>query len=246
MAQGGDGAGRQSLASLIGVRQSDAAGETARRMRDKPRVVFTVNHALVVILLLIAALGVSLTMLVQQSMNLAALSGAGDVAGIGAEMVGSDDTTSGRTQDDVREGTSGDGMERSSDADAAGAGSTDAVGAGNEASGESDAGAAGESVGGGATAGATSGTSGEEGMPTNADANAGAGTTDSVDDGRIDLNTATAEQLQTINGIGPVTADRILAHRRSIGRFTSVDQLLDVKGIGSKTLEKIRGQVTVR
>lgn len=238
MAQGGDGAGRQSLASLIGVRQSDAAGETARRMRDKPRVVFTVNHALIVILLLIAALGVSLTMLVQQSMNLAALSGAGDVAGIGAEMVGSDDTTSGRTQDDVSEGASGDGTERSSDADAAGVG--------NEVSGESDAGAAGESVGGGAAAGATSGTSGEEGMPTNADANAGAGTTGSVDDGRIDLNTATAEQLQTINGIGPVTADRILAHRRSIGRFTSVDQLLDVKGIGSKTLEKIRGQVTVR
>lgn len=242
MAQDGDAAGRQSLAALIGVRQSDAAGETARRMRDKPRVVFTVNHALVVILLLIAALGVSLTMLVQQSMNLAALSGAGGVADIGAETAGNGDTTSGRTQDDGREGTSGDGTERSSDADAAGAGSTDAVGAGNEASGESDAGAAGESVGGGATSGA----SGEEGMPTNADANAGAGATDSVDGGRIDLNTATAEQLQTINGIGPVTADRILAHRRSIGRFTSVDQLLDVKGIGSKTLEKIRGQVTVR
>ncbi|WP_375137693.1 ComEA family DNA-binding protein [Bifidobacterium sp. UTBIF-78] len=242
MAQDGGGAGRQSLAALIGVRQSDAAGETARRMRDKPRVVFTVNHALVVILLLIAALGVSLTMLVQQSMNLAALSGAGGVADISAEMAGNGDATSGRTQDDVREGASGDGTERSSDADAAGAGSADANDAGDAANGESDAGAAGESVGGGAT----SGTSGEEGMPTNADANAGAGTTDSVDDGRIDLNTATAEQLQTINGIGPVTADRILAHRRSIGRFTSVDQLLDVKGIGSKTLEKIRGQVTVR
>lgn len=241
MAQGGDGAGRQSLASLIGVRQSDAAGETARRMRDKPRVVFTVNHALIVILLLIAALGVSLTMLVQQSMNLAALSSAGEAVGISAEITGSGGTTSGRAQDDARDGESGDRTEQSSDADAAGAGSKDAAGTGNAADGESDAGAAGESGG-----GATSGASGEGGMPSNADANVGAGTTGSVDDGRIDLNTATAEQLQTINGIGPVTADRILAHRRSIGRFTSVDQLLDVKGIGSKTLEKIRGQVTVR
>ena len=239
MGQDGDGAGRQSLASLIGVRQSDASGEAARRMRDKPRLVFTVNHALVVILLLIAALGVSLTMLVQQSANLAALSGAGGAAGTGAAVTGSGGATSGKAQDDVSEGTSVDRTGQSSDT--AGADSTDAVGASNEANGESDAGMAGESSNAGA-----SGASGEDGMPTNADANVGAGAADSVDDGRIDLNTATAEQLQTINGIGPVTADRILAHRRSIGRFTSVDQLLDVKGIGSKTLEKIRGQVTVR
>ncbi|NEH10875.1 ComEA family DNA-binding protein [Bifidobacterium saimiriisciurei] len=63
--------------------------------------------------------------------------------------------------------------------------------------------------------------------------------------GLIDLNTATAEQLDTINGIGPVTAQRILDHRARNGRFTSVDELLDVQGIGSKTLEKIRPYVTV-
>ena len=44
---------------------------------------------------------------------------------------------------------------------------------------------------------------------------------------------------------GPVTAQRILDHRRSIGRFTSVDQLLDVSGIGAKTLTKIRPWVRV-
>ncbi|OZG62613.1 competence protein ComEA [Bifidobacterium hapali] len=71
-------------------------------------------------------------------------------------------------------------------------------------------------------------------------------TNEPVNDDRIDLNTASSEELQTINGIGPVTADRIITHRKSIGRFTSVDQLLDVKGIGAKTLAKIRDQVVVR
>ncbi|MBT1176212.1 helix-hairpin-helix domain-containing protein [Bifidobacterium callimiconis] len=62
----------------------------------------------------------------------------------------------------------------------------------------------------------------------------------------IDLNTASSEQLQTIKGIGPVTAQRIIDHRTEIGRYTSVDQLLDVPGIGAKTLEKIRPYVEVR
>lgn len=61
----------------------------------------------------------------------------------------------------------------------------------------------------------------------------------------IDINSATADQLDTIPGVGPATAQRILDHRRRIGRFTSVDQLLDVNGIGAKTLEKIRPWVRV-
>nr|WP_240542123.1 helix-hairpin-helix domain-containing protein [Bifidobacterium sp. CP2] len=64
-------------------------------------------------------------------------------------------------------------------------------------------------------------------------------------DTRLDLNTATLDQLDAISGIGPVTAQRILDYRASIGRFTSVDQLLDVPGIGVKTLEKIRPEVRV-
>ncbi|SCC78740.1 Helix-hairpin-helix motif-containing protein [Bifidobacterium commune] len=61
----------------------------------------------------------------------------------------------------------------------------------------------------------------------------------------INLNTADATQLQQVKGIGPVMAQRIIDYRASIGRFSSVDQLLQVSGIGSKTLERIRGQVTV-
>lgn len=61
----------------------------------------------------------------------------------------------------------------------------------------------------------------------------------------VNLNTADSTQLQQIKGVGPVMAQKIINYRSSIGRFTSVDQLLKVSGIGQKTLEKIRGQVTV-
>lgn len=61
----------------------------------------------------------------------------------------------------------------------------------------------------------------------------------------VNLNTADSTQLQQIKGVGPVMAQKIIDYRSSIGRFTSVDQLLKVSGIGQKTLEKMRGQVTI-
>lgn len=63
--------------------------------------------------------------------------------------------------------------------------------------------------------------------------------------GPINLNTATREELMTLNGIGAVKADAILAYRAENGAFQSVDQLLEVSGIGEKTLEKLRTQVCV-
>src|SRR5271168_3626591 len=56
----------------------------------------------------------------------------------------------------------------------------------------------------------------------------------------IDLNTATSEQLQQVPGIGPSTADKILQMRKSYGAFKSVDDLLAVRGIGPKRLDKMR------
>lgn len=56
----------------------------------------------------------------------------------------------------------------------------------------------------------------------------------------IDINSASAAELQTISGIGPVTADRIVAYRNEHGKFATVDELEKVKGIGEKTLAKIR------
>ena len=61
----------------------------------------------------------------------------------------------------------------------------------------------------------------------------------------IDLNTATAEQLQTLPGIGPVIAERIIAYRKETGGFESVGELMHVSGIGEKKLEAIWDLVTI-
>ena len=62
----------------------------------------------------------------------------------------------------------------------------------------------------------------------------------------INLNTATAEQLEAIPGIGPVLAQRIIEYRQMHGRFQSVDELLEVRGIGPKRLENMRPYVVVK
>lgn len=56
----------------------------------------------------------------------------------------------------------------------------------------------------------------------------------------VNLNSAGSAELVSVPGIGPVMAGRILAYRRKSGRFRSVDELIRVRGIGPRTLEKIR------
>jgi competence protein ComEA len=63
--------------------------------------------------------------------------------------------------------------------------------------------------------------------------------------GPLDLNAADEAALDALPGIGPATAKAIVAHRAEIGRFTSIDQLLDVRGIGPAKLEELRPLVTV-
>lgn len=63
--------------------------------------------------------------------------------------------------------------------------------------------------------------------------------------GLVNLNTAAQADLESLPGIGPVTALAILAWRDENGRFTSVDELLEVSGIGDATLADIRAFVTV-
>ena len=63
--------------------------------------------------------------------------------------------------------------------------------------------------------------------------------------GPIDLNTATAEQLEALPGVGPATSRAILAYRTSHGRFRSVTELLEVPGIGPAKLEAMRPLVRV-
>lgn len=63
--------------------------------------------------------------------------------------------------------------------------------------------------------------------------------------GLINVNTATAAELETLPGVGEVLAQRIIDHRTENGPFTSVDQLVDVSGIGDAILGSIRELVTV-
>ena len=62
----------------------------------------------------------------------------------------------------------------------------------------------------------------------------------------VNINTADATQLDTLPGIGPVMAQRIIDYRNQHGPFLSVDELDNVSGIGPKTLEKLRPYVYVK
>lgn len=63
---------------------------------------------------------------------------------------------------------------------------------------------------------------------------------------KININTATASQLQEIPGVGPVMALAIIEWRNTHGKFSTVEDLRKVSGIGEKTLEKMRASITVK
>ena len=100
-----------------------------------------------------------------------------------------------------------------------------------------EAGAAGAGGGAGTAGIGASGGSGAEG------ASAGAGAASSG--GLVNINTADLTQLQTITGVGPATAQKIIDYRTQNGSFRSIEELKNVSGIGDKTFEKMRDQITV-
>ncbi len=71
-------------------------------------------------------------------------------------------------------------------------------------------------------------------------AKATAGQTKSMAVEQIDINKADVEKLAEIPGIGPKTAEAIIAYRTDVGPFKSIEDLMEVKGIGPKKLETIR------
>ena len=62
---------------------------------------------------------------------------------------------------------------------------------------------------------------------------------------RVNINTASAEQLAALPGIGARLAGRIVEYRQKQGAFKSTQELLNVKGVGEKNFQKIQGQLSV-
>lgn len=85
----------------------------------------------------------------------------------------------------------------------------------------------------------------EPGQEPPAGADGGSETTAPEGEGTVDLNTADAAALDTLPRVGPALAERIIAWREENGRFTSVEDLLAVSGIGEKMLEALRDRVRV-
>lgn len=61
----------------------------------------------------------------------------------------------------------------------------------------------------------------------------------------VNINTATAGELERLPGIGPVFATKIVSYRKDIGVYSSIEELKDVNGIGNKKFEAIRNLVTI-
>ncbi len=81
----------------------------------------------------------------------------------------------------------------------------------------------------GIVAGATASNSGKATTPT----------------GKVNLNTATSAELDTLPGIGEAYAARIIEYRTSHGGFKSIDEIKNVKGIGDKTFEKLKDKISI-
>lgn len=82
-------------------------------------------------------------------------------------------------------------------------------------------------------------------QPANKTQTAVVSTVEGTQDGLIDLNTADQTQLETLPGIGPQLAQRILEYRAQIGQFSNIEQLKNVSGIGDKRYAQIEPYVTV-
>jgi len=62
---------------------------------------------------------------------------------------------------------------------------------------------------------------------------------------KININTATFDELQALKGVGPALAGRILQHRKDHGLFEKIEELMTVRGIGEKSYLKFRNRITV-
>jgi comEA protein len=62
---------------------------------------------------------------------------------------------------------------------------------------------------------------------------------------KVNLNTATLEQLQTLPGVGPAIAKNIVDYRTKVGKFAKIEDILNVKGIGEKKFQRMKDRLTL-
>lgn len=69
---------------------------------------------------------------------------------------------------------------------------------------------------------------------------------ESTQSSKVNINTATQTQLETLSGIGPSTAAKIIAYRQENGKFTKIEDIKNVSGIGDSKFEKIKDDIVVK
>ncbi|MEH6946712.1 helix-hairpin-helix domain-containing protein [Bacillus sp. JJ634] len=67
-----------------------------------------------------------------------------------------------------------------------------------------------------------------------------------TDGNKVNLNTATKEELETLSGIGPAKSTAIIEYREKTGKFEQIEDLKNISGIGDKTFEKLQDSITVK
>lgn len=68
---------------------------------------------------------------------------------------------------------------------------------------------------------------------------------DAQKDVKVNINTANDDELRTLDGVGPATAEKIINHREKNGKFKSIEDIMDVSGIGEKTFERLKDDICV-
>lgn len=221
--------------------EDDAEGDAGDAFEDavlgraEPRFIVTPGACAVIVLVLVTALCACLVLLIKQGNALARFA-QGEESGYAVSSSASK-RSSGSTGS-TGSGASGnsDGLESSAGASGSASPSAATGGDGNTSGMPQNGSDAQASASGGQKSGVS------DGAASDGTASSGAASPGS---GLVNLNTATSEQLQTVKGIGPATAQKIIDYRQTHGPFTSVDDLVNVDGIGAKTVNKLRGQVTV-
>lgn len=204
-------------------------GEEIISSKTSPRFHMKPVHTLALMLILVAALCASLTMLISQSLTYQRVQN----EKAGAFAIENDDTSREKPSfNNVKDKNKNDDEEKSVSNES------------NESDGNSG------SDGGDVSKG-NNGSKGDSGSNKSDSSNKSDRinedtTSNQSNTGRININTATLDQLQTLKGIGPKTAARIIAQRKRVGYFRSLEDLMQIKGIGPKTLNKFRGNVDVK